>query len=83
MNVCTCYLRSFAATGLKPHSCGQKLENRCSAEGFVRYVLVSVAAEKLIEGKEAVVATGLTKWFGEGDAKVTAVNGVAFVAHFG
>jgi putative ABC transport system ATP-binding protein len=44
---------------------------------------MSVASEKPIEGKEAIVASGLTKWFGEGDAKVTAVNGVAFVAHFG
>jgi putative ABC transport system ATP-binding protein len=32
---------------------------------------------------EAIVATGLTKWFGEGEARVTAVNGVALTAHFG
>ena len=32
---------------------------------------------------EAIVATDLTKWFGEGEAKVTAVNGVGLVAHFG
>jgi putative ABC transport system ATP-binding protein len=32
---------------------------------------------------EAIVATDLTKSFGEGDAKVTAVNGVGLVAHFG
>ena len=32
---------------------------------------------------QAIVATGLTKWFGEGDAKMTAVNGVELVAHFG
>ena len=32
---------------------------------------------------EAIVATGLTKWFGEGDTKVTAVKGIALVAHFG
>ena len=32
---------------------------------------------------QAIVATGLTKWFGEGEAKKTAVNGVALVAHFG
>ena len=32
---------------------------------------------------QAIVATGLTKWFGEGATKVTAVNGVALVAHFG
>jgi putative ABC transport system ATP-binding protein len=44
---------------------------------------MSVASEKPIEGKEAIVASGLTKWFGEGEAKVMAVNGVAFVAHFG
>ena len=25
----------------------------------------------------------MTKWFGEGETRVTAVNGVAFVAHFG
>ena len=32
---------------------------------------------------EAMVATDLTKWFGEGDTKTTAVNGVALAAHFG
>jgi putative ABC transport system ATP-binding protein len=32
---------------------------------------------------EAIVATGLTKWFGEDEAKVTAVNQVGLVAHFG
>ena len=32
---------------------------------------------------EAIVATGLTKWFGEGETKVTAVNQVGLVAHFG
>ena len=32
---------------------------------------------------EAIVATGLTKWFGEGATKTTAVKGVALVAHFG
>ncbi len=32
---------------------------------------------------EAIIATDVTKWFGEGETKVTAVNGVALVAHFG
>ena len=32
---------------------------------------------------EAIVATGVTKWFGEGDTRMTAVNGVDLVAHFG
>jgi len=32
---------------------------------------------------EAIVATDLTKSFGEGEAKVTAVNCVGLVAHFG
>jgi putative ABC transport system ATP-binding protein len=32
---------------------------------------------------EAIVATGLTKWFGEGEARVTAVNQVGLIAHFG
>ncbi|MGA2243964.1 MAG: ABC transporter ATP-binding protein [Verrucomicrobiota bacterium] len=32
---------------------------------------------------EAIVATGLTKWFGEGDTRKTAVNQVTLVAHFG
>ena len=32
---------------------------------------------------EAIVATDLTKSFGEGEAKVTAVNRVGLVAHFG
>jgi len=32
---------------------------------------------------EAIVATDLTKWFGEGETRKMAVNGVGFVAHFG
>jgi len=32
---------------------------------------------------EAIVATDLTKCFGEGETKVTAVNAVGFTAHFG
>ncbi len=34
-------------------------------------------------GTAAVVATGLTKIFGEGEARKVAVNGVELVAHFG
>src|SRR6202142_2777374 len=34
-------------------------------------------------GHEAIVATGLTKWFGQGEARMTAVDGVGLVAHFG
>src|ERR1035437_5421742 len=32
---------------------------------------------------QAIIATDLTKWFGEGNTKMTAVKGVGFVAHFG
>jgi putative ABC transport system ATP-binding protein len=32
---------------------------------------------------EAIAAAGLTKSFGEGQARMTAVNGVDFIAHFG
>ena len=32
---------------------------------------------------QAIVTTDLTKWFGEGDTRMTAVNGVGLVAHFG
>ena len=32
---------------------------------------------------EAIVATDLTKWFGEGETRMVAVNKVSFVAHFG
>ena len=32
---------------------------------------------------EAIWARGLTKYFGQGEARMTAVNGVDFVAHFG
>jgi len=32
---------------------------------------------------EAIVATDLTKYFGEGETKMTAVNAVGFIAHFG
>jgi len=35
------------------------------------------------EPSDAIVATGLTKWFGEGETRTVAVNGVALVAHFG
>ena len=31
----------------------------------------------------AIAARGLTKWFGEGETKVTAVNDVSFAAYFG
>jgi putative ABC transport system ATP-binding protein len=34
-------------------------------------------------GNEAIVATDLTKWFGEGEARMVAVNEVGLVAHFG
>jgi len=34
-------------------------------------------------GNEAIVASALSKSFGEGETKVTAVNGVTFCAHFG
>src|ERR1035437_10856819 len=32
---------------------------------------------------QAIIATDLTKWFGEGNTKMTAVNSVTLVAHFG
>ena len=32
---------------------------------------------------EAIVATGLTKYFGEGETRMIAVNAVGFTAHFG
>ena len=32
---------------------------------------------------EAIVATDITKWFGEGETRMTAVNNVGFVAYFG
>jgi putative ABC transport system ATP-binding protein len=32
---------------------------------------------------QAIVATGLTKWFGEGETRVVAVNEVGLVAYFG
>jgi len=32
---------------------------------------------------QAIIATGVTKCFGEGEARVTAVNNVGLVAHFG
>ena len=36
-----------------------------------------------IQGPEAIVATDLTKWFGEEETRTTAGNGVGLVAHFG
>jgi len=32
---------------------------------------------------EAIIAVDLSKWFGEGETRTTAVNSVGFVAHFG
>ena len=32
---------------------------------------------------QAIITTDLTKWFGEGETKMIAVNGVGLVAHFG
>ena len=43
---------------------------------------MSVDSVKPIEN-QAIVTTDLTKWFGEGESKMTAVNGVGLVAHFG
>jgi putative ABC transport system ATP-binding protein len=43
---------------------------------------MSVDSAKPTEN-QAIVATDLTKHFGEGEARVTAVNGVRLVAHFG
>jgi putative ABC transport system ATP-binding protein len=36
-----------------------------------------------VKGQPAIVATDLSKWFGEGEAKTTAVKGVALTAYFG
>jgi putative ABC transport system ATP-binding protein len=43
---------------------------------------MSADSVKPIEN-EAIVATGLTKWFGEGETRKIAVNDVGLVAHFG
>ncbi len=43
-----------------------------------------VASERVKpNGNHAIVATDLTKWFGEGEARMTAVNSVGLVANFG
>jgi ABC-type glutathione transport system ATPase component len=47
-----------------------------------RVMPMSADSTKPMEN-EAIVATNLTKWFGEGEARMTAVNDVALVAHFG
>ena len=44
---------------------------------------VGTATERTVSALEAIVADGLTKSFGEGEAKMTAVDRVSFVAHFG
>jgi len=47
-------------------------------------LLKSMGTEnKISTGLESIVAQGLSKWFGEGEAKMNAVNAVNFVAHFG
>jgi putative ABC transport system ATP-binding protein len=42
-----------------------------------------VAPDPAPASPQAIVATDLMKWFGEGEAKTTAVNGVGLVARFG
>src|ERR1700690_2207413 len=36
-----------------------------------------------LKGQPAIVAKDLSKWFGEGEAKTTAVKGVGLTANFG
>ena len=43
---------------------------------------MSADSAKSIEN-QAIIATDLTKWFGEGETRKVAVNGVRLVAHFG
>lgn len=50
---------------------------------YARELHKKVDTQRHASQKEAIVATGLTKWFGEGDARMTAVNNVDFVAYFG
>ena len=42
-----------------------------------------MTAANLNARQEAIVATGLTKYFGEGRTRMTAVDSAKFVAHFG
>ena len=44
--------------------------------------MMDAAGQKPIK-REAIAATGVTKWFGEGETRMTAVDAVEFVAHFG
>jgi len=43
----------------------------------------SVKSPANSDKREAIVANGVTKWFGEGETKTIAVNEVNFVAHYG
>ena len=45
-------------------------------------MLINSDSEKTVEN-QAIIATDVTKSFGEGEAKTIAVNGVGLVAHFG
>ena len=42
-----------------------------------------MSGESIKRDNQAIIATDLTKWFGEGDTKMTAVNNVKLVVHFG
>ena len=50
-------------------------------DGIRRWLMATEGAKSF--GGQAIVARDLTKSFGEGEAKVTAVKGVAFSARFG
>lgn len=59
-------------------------QNRRQIGGLIRRGQRLRVPEMIDQAKhEAIVATGLTKWFGDGSTRMTAVNSVDFVAHFG
>lgn len=62
------------------NSRGRKQGNAASKAGPVK-PMDGANPEPIVS--EAIVATDLTKWFGEGETKTTAVNAAGLVAHFG
>jgi ABC-type antimicrobial peptide transport system, ATPase component len=42
-----------------------------------------MSGDSIKRDNQAIITTDLTKWFGEGDTKMTAVNNVKLVVHFG
>jgi len=73
----------------KQDDCSQRIQHRSAPVSAVspgpgpRLSMPAMSERREGTTDQAIIATDLTKWFGEGETKKIAVNGVTFVAHFG